>query len=380
MWFGPDYVVVAWRALGSGYTHLTGPATVKLYVYQWVGEWKGQFLRNIYNVGASFSVNGNSIDGSHYTNFQVTLEDNFFGILSDQCANVTDPFGNTYVVYGNTFDLYLYYKNESARVNWLPYTKSMDMGTNTLVPSLLSGDNFVAVGSYYNDNVHQSHVFTFLGNTFSDTPMTGTYGVTSGVSGKNYFTGANNYFINFFDFTQSGTTVYLTKTTFSYLNEEKKWLYSNNIGTYSGQNGNFYSPSYWYGANSYALALAGQNPEYIYRWDLTYSNFFRDNDNTNSILGFWDDNSYVFNIDNSMIRLVDYHVNGRALRFDGNNWIFSVNHTTNNPGSVGDGPDFIVSSSSANQTRYLSTFNPNTLAWLQTSPAPYVTPTIKVVN
>ena len=43
-WIGEDYVVVAWRELGSGATHDNNSRNVKLYVYQWVGEWKEQFF------------------------------------------------------------------------------------------------------------------------------------------------------------------------------------------------------------------------------------------------------------------------------------------------------------------------------------------------
>ncbi len=371
MWFGPDYIVVAWRALGSGGSHNAGNSPVRVYIYQWVGEWKSTFIHTIFNIKANFVTDQGSITAVHYNDFQVVMEPNF-------CAILAKPY--------SYHELYIIYKDDSRRGKWWMYgtfngieppstnPKLLDLGSER--PTLLSGEDFVAVGSYANDNTYRSHVYTFIGDNFMDTPMTGTYGVSSGNSGKNYYTSANNYFINFYDLRPFPLPSLLPQITLSYLNEEKKWMYSivpTGLG-YAGYNGSFYSPSTWFGSQSFAVAMAGQNPEYIYRWDINYLNFIRDNGGS-SLFGYWDDNSYVFNIDNSLVGFVDYHVNRKGARFDGNNWLVSSNYTAAQPRSVAVGMDFMVNGSSDNTKLYLSEFNPNGSYWTQSiinSPSPAV--------
>jgi large repetitive protein len=181
LWFGQDYVVVTWRALGSGGSHLTGASTVKIYVYQWVGEWKKSFLQTITGVTATFDgvdFNGNPVplDASHYENFQVVLEDNFFAVLQ-----------------GN--NLFIWNKKESARGDWIGYTRTNDYGAGK--PTLMSGNNFVAVGSYQDDSTHPCHLYTFQG----DKP--GYYlvenwkdNILNQTIGDHFYTSANNYFIS----------------------------------------------------------------------------------------------------------------------------------------------------------------------------------------
>src|SRR5690606_20879570 len=77
LYFGADYVVVAWRELGTGGTHETTGKDVKLYVYQWVGEWKEQFLETIENVKLNHEGNH-----KYYVDFKVVTEDRFFAVLS----------------------------------------------------------------------------------------------------------------------------------------------------------------------------------------------------------------------------------------------------------------------------------------------------------
>lgn len=359
MWFGPDYVVVAWMLPPSTNcsTRQCDPSPVKLYVYQWVGEWKETYLTTIDNVIGDWENNpstGNQNDGVTYIDFQVVLENNFFGVLTRPSASA------------NNYNMYLYSKSESVRGGWdlyNNYAPSYDMGAGR--PSLISGENFVAIGSHSNVSAYPNRVFTFSGNTFSASTLAVPYPQSSGANSFNYFTSANNYILDFFDTEViSPSVIYDPKITFSFLNEEKKWTSTNVPQIYSGYAGSFYSPSNWYGANSFAVAMAGQNPEYIYRWDLTYSTFTRDN-GAGSLFGGWDDNSYVFNIDNSTIGLADYLANGRAARFDGNNWLISPNYLTASSGQIGFGPDYMVACTSSDVTMY--SYNPNLSSWVPSS-------------
>jgi hypothetical protein len=96
-WIAEDYVVVAWRALGANNSHDTNPKEVKLYVYQWVGEWKEQFLQTISSVALSGSTSAANLN---YNNFQVVTQPKFFAVLSS--------------VTNGSFTLFIRYKDETT--------------------------------------------------------------------------------------------------------------------------------------------------------------------------------------------------------------------------------------------------------------------------
>jgi hypothetical protein len=77
VWIAEDYVVVTWRELSAG-NHATADRQVKLYVYQWVGEWKEQFLQTITGVALS----GAQSAYYDYKDFQVVIQKDFFAVLS----------------------------------------------------------------------------------------------------------------------------------------------------------------------------------------------------------------------------------------------------------------------------------------------------------
>ncbi|MFM7851425.1 MAG: hypothetical protein ACKO96_05760, partial [Flammeovirgaceae bacterium] len=93
-----------------------------------------------------------------------------------------------------------------------------------------------------------------------------------------------------------------------------------------------------------AIVMAANSPEFIYRWDLTYNNFYRDYKDVNNgeIFGSLPDHNPVRLINNSMAA-----VYGRLARFDGIHWYTDnvtshYNGYTDYPFSYGD--DFVVRS------------------------------------
>jgi hypothetical protein len=345
LWIGNDYVVATWRSLGVGGSHDTGPQTVRLSVYQWVGEWKEQFLQTISGI-KSYDNNINIEYYADYQDFKVVLEDGFFGVISGGV--------------GTNYDLWLYSKNESIRGNWLGRpSQSIDCGPCSGTaswpcansqPTLTSGSNFIALGTYQDDSTRPSHLFIFQGNSWQDVILNQT-------GGDHFYTAGPNYF---FSHNRVGTSG-LAEMNFSYLTEDKKWITKNwlNSLTFGGPN-----RSYWYGSNSFLVAMANNNPEFIYRWDLTHANFFRDD----NVLGAWADHSYVFNINNSQVGIVEKAVpsRGKTARFDGKYWYPSSDIQANWPYSFTYGEDFALWTYGNNGTiiyGYQRTFNPNTLNW-----------------
>ncbi|MBS1653495.1 MAG: hypothetical protein JSU05_01520, partial [Bacteroidetes bacterium] len=129
IWLSDDYAVVTWRQLGTGGTHDSNPRDVKLYVYQWVGEWKEQFLQTISGIRLEGDASGWNKD---YKQFQVVLQKNFFAVLS----RPSESYDN--------YQLFIRYKDANNRGQWSSQNITVDYGSG--VPTLLSGDNFIAVG------------------------------------------------------------------------------------------------------------------------------------------------------------------------------------------------------------------------------------------
>jgi hypothetical protein len=336
VWPGGDYVVVTWRAIGANNSHDSNPRDVKLFVYQWVGEWKEQFLQTIGNV----ALEGDANPYKNYKDFQVVLEANFFAVLSR-------PINDTY-------HFFLRYKDEKNRGNWLNYDAAVDYGSG--LPTLMSGSDFVVVGSNYDDSTHPCHLYTFQGNTWKDDVLNQT-------SGDHFYTASNNFFFSHNRVGTSGNA----EMNFNYLKEDKNWvtkpwLTSLTFGVSNLQN----NKSYWHSSNSLIVAMANDNPEYAYRWDLTYTNFFKDTKdiNNNDLFGRLSDDLPVHIINNSMVG-----INGRLARYDGKYWLTENITSTHNSifGSYFSyGDDIVVRPVEFVFPNYKGgrkIFNPNSLTW-----------------
>ncbi|HLG41526.1 MAG TPA: hypothetical protein VI461_17730, partial [Chitinophagaceae bacterium] len=339
VWLGEDYAVVTWRQLGSGNSHDDNPRDVKLCVYQWVGEWKEQFLQTISGV----SLEGDQTTGwnKDYKDFQVAIQKDFFAVLSRAGSS------------SNVYNLFIRYKDRNNRGVWSNYTTGFDYGTGT--PNLMSGTNFIAVGSFQDDATHPSHLFTFQGNNFKDDILNQSIG-------DHYYTSANNYFISH---NRAGVDGY-PEINFNYLTEDKKWT-TKNWGSWLEFSST--ATSYWYGENSMAICMANNNPEYAYRWDLTYTNFFRDaqDKNNNDLFGGLNDASRVFIINNSLVGIY-----GRLARYDGKDWSTATITSTYSGGNENGsffsyGDDYVVRpvelAVGYTYKGGRKTFNPNTLNW-----------------
>lgn len=301
-WIAEDYVVVAWRQLNTDGTHSNNPKQVKLYVYQWVGEWKEKFLTDISGVSLDNSAGDPYRD---YEKFEVSAEKDFFAVLSSGTSS-------SYVVR-------TYYKDESERGNWLYsgslYTDYGDIYDNRRL-SLVTGENFVIVGGDVETTAgHATTRWIFTKDGWIKTSIPSTEGKF------NFYSGTNNYVI-----THNTSPVDLNSSTnpsiqFSYVTEDRQWIdqvLPSNI-TFFG-----WDRSYWYPSGSFALVMADDNDEFVYRWNSTYTTFYRDSKdvNNNNLFGQRTDSSPVNIFGNSLVAVND----GLSYfaRFDGKYWYKST--------------------------------------------------------
>ena len=348
VWCAEDYVVTAWRKVGANNRHDTGPQDVKLYVNQWTGEWTEQYLRTVGNV-EMVNLPANDLDDYSnyaYKDFQVTVQKDFFAVLKRNG--------------GNAYSLFIEYKDEQNRGRWLEYyAGTLDMGDG--LPTLFSGENFVGVGPRQDlsagSSRYPTRLYTFQGNAWKEDTFHPTR--------RDYnYTAANNYLISQSGPLQRGggfppIEVVTPEFNFHVLSEDKKWtIKANSLPVFAAR-----EQSYWSASHGFALAIAGNHPEYIYRWDPTYTHFYRDD----VLGGFKDEWTYTYMPGNSLVGLVDGYsaslTKAIAARFDGVAWRTSTSEMKYY-NSFGD--DFFLVGLLGNTT-YRRTYNANTLTWEHTA-------------
>lgn len=288
VWIGEDYVVVAWRELNGDDSHNRGHKKVKLYLYQWTGEWKEQFLGDISNVELETDLNMGAngiLYRSNYKEFQVVLQKNFFAVLSRTSTTA--------------FLLNIYSKSEVISQQWGNSTDIVSQGTGSEIPTLLSGESFVAVGTQQSGGI-VTHTYT--GAVWRrEVINTGT--------GDYFYTATNNY-IWAHDEDGSPDKLYL-----HYLREDKKWQTQQVGSTQAFHSAN--RGTRWYASNSFVLGMIDGQNEFIYQWDPSYGSILR-----TDVLGGLNDQSPVALLNDNMIAIIN-----KVARFDGVNW----NVTTTNP-------------------------------------------------
>ena len=340
VFIGEDYTAVIWRELGSNGSHDGSAKGLVLYVYTWDGSWKEQYIAEL---GTAQLTDGEP-DFKDYKDFQVTVQKDFFAVLTHNSPN-------------NLYNLSIVSRSQWNRSYWNDYTNYWNFDYGGGLPTLMSGTNFVAVGPNQEDGNHPGNIFTYTGDTWVRSPMNlavGTYD----------YTGCNNYFIaqKRARFLSTGVELY-----FNYLTEDRKWV-TKKLDNSLIYDNRAEGQSYWTSANNVAIVMAQNNPEYAYNWDYTYNTFFRnDRDiNNQALFGQLNDAAPVFIMDNGLVG-----INGRIARFDGWDWHTDNITSTINFGAIpyyAYGDDFVVRpvSSIINTPNYrggLKVYDPNKAQW-----------------
>ncbi|MBL1215605.1 MAG: hypothetical protein HND52_19720 [Ignavibacteriae bacterium] len=330
VWLHQDYVVVSWRNTLD---------QVKLYVYEWDGEWIESYL-------GRFDI---EMDGE-FQNYNISMEKDFFAILSN--PNVR-----------SNSTLRLFHRDETKRSGWSgPYTQTIYKIDNSDV-DLRTGDNFAAICYSYGDLTYVD-AYSIENNNWTNTLTFNeqTIKIAGEFVRKSIYISANlNYLTAHFNYYSAND-----KIRFYLLNYDNQWQLKNQKDL--SFKTNLAGKGRWYPSSFYTVGLIDGPAEQIYSWNEDYTQF-----NIDDAPGFVDDGSWVYNI-NAMIGMKesDDNYNGQALRFNGLNWIISpldpsLNYTYSH---MSFGEDYVLDKngvSSQDENWDIFTFNPNSLQWSNTT-------------
>jgi hypothetical protein len=286
IWMGEDYAVVCWRQETSNGGHDEAARPVRMFVYQWLGEWKEVYQQSVGNVEAILSHSFPL--AFEYKNFSVSTSDDFFSLM--------------YNVTGNTYRCFMFRKNPATRGGWVSFSRDLDVGPGK--PTLIVSDKYVAVGTEERD----IFMFTYNGSGWNESTIEQT------PWGSNFdYTGENNFLIR-----QREAEIFPvldSEIAFSYLTEDKNWVtrYLSSSLTSNGLGG-----SLWYSSRGMAFTMAANAKERVYRWSGDYNTFYMDvQDNYgNDLFGSQDHAKKLSMIDNAFIATGQ----GWLARFDGVEW------------------------------------------------------------
>jgi hypothetical protein len=289
VWVADDYTVVAWRQLGSGGVHTDAAQNVKIFAYQWVGEWKGQELATLNNV--ILTGDNNTKD---YKDFYVVTQPDFFGIMSRATSSST------------SFNVWVYQKSREVRAAWDNKVQtSIALGSGT--PYFSAGNHYVVAGiPERNTTFTGGRIFSQRGDSW----QMETLGIT--LNGKYNYGAANNFI---FSQHYNSPTPSTTKFDFHYLSEDRKWNIKTLNSTLTFLSNKI---SNWNCSESMAFNVNdGHFSEYVYRWSIDYNTFFRDANNKlgNHMFPDVTGTPPAFVVDNSLVG-----IKRNAARFDGKEW------------------------------------------------------------
>lgn len=301
IYMGPDYAVVIWQNLPKIFSSIPiqtyEPRPSYVQIYTWDGEWVQQNIGSIGDIRVSYDIDRYEI--------KATLQKDHFALLVRQADN--------------DFKINLFHRNEGKR-GWEYYSENVELEDGRVVHAqyldelfLSGGPDHVAFSSLGSERLY---FYTWRGNYwdkdlhFHTTPAGYAY------------TGSSNFVI-----------AHNTRTG---LGDDDFWMHYRREDGYWEEKafpGNFAADdnrseehredwTYWHSAPGYAIAMADDNPEYIFDWDLEYDHITR-----KTLVGTTDYYP-VFTQSNSLFHIntmgedeFDEDVSGYFFRFNGKNWL-----------------------------------------------------------
>lgn len=309
LFFGPDYVVVLWRAVNTHYlnhfpfgeslTYISEPRPSYVQIYTWEGEWVKQDIGSIGELRLSHDIDKHEI--------RVTLQKNHFALLLKQ--------------QDKNFIINLFHKNSGKR-GWEHYSENFTMEYGRGAEAqylgelfLTSGSNHVAFSSQSSDRLF---FYTWRGASWHKS-------IKSHTSPAGYsYAGHSNYIIA--HNTRTDMAPGIDHFWFYFLSENGVWREKpfpgnfNAGGNYSTRRRDNYT--IWHSSPSFALVMADDNPEYIFKWDTEYENITRE---TLFKVGdrdpvYWRSNS-LFNVSNKEEKKFEGLTYSTFLRYNGKDWL-----------------------------------------------------------
>lgn len=257
-------------------------------------------------------------NGERLKDFSAVLENNAYGFLFDK---------------GTTADLYMFHLNKDGRTWKEQINTNLYVGDGSEPPVLMSGDDFIAVGS--------RHIGRIDGFVWNGTSWNAGIPITQG-AGHYYYAATNNFILSL---NKNGGSDMITGTSHQdnyyihYLDAEKKWRTKSWSAAADPHIGGIQSRSQFYPSNSMTGIVAADNPELFLRWDTNYNLIGVDN-----VLGSYNDEFPIQPIANSMFTLHSsfYGMPLKSARFNGVNWnVSSLPSSSNYYAKLNFGEDML---------------------------------------
>ncbi|UOY08374.1 hypothetical protein L0P88_07400 [Muricauda sp. SCSIO 64092] len=263
----------------------------------------------------------------------------------------------------NKGSVYLFHKKQDG-VDWLQTSYrniTVESGSADYPnedPVLLAGEDFVAVGT---NRPGRLLTYTWNGNGWNSKSI-------SQGTGQFYYGAANNFIVAL---DEDGGSDWITGVNHAdnyyihYLDAEKQWHTKSWSAAADPHTQGTHDPSYLYASNSMLGFMAGNQEEYILRWDMDYNLIAVDD-----VVGQHTDTYPLLPVMNNVFMLLKSSPNGpygptKGLAFDGSNWSLEPFDPINVSYDYALWKNKVLTKRNGNP--YIHRYNPNTDQWTHNS-------------
>ncbi len=237
-----------------------------------------KFMKSKTSVGGlhTFKVNRSTWNGQNWVEDAHVISD----IIKDEYPSGRIWLENFQTVFGKDYYAFLYTNGVYSNVHlfhlkpngheWeYRYVKQIIVGAGT--PSLLSGDDFVAVGTHHNGTIFR---YTWDGEDSWKSDL-----IQQG-AGQYYYGATNNFILSLNEdggIDMKTNAIHEDNYYIHYLDLEKKWVTKSWSAAADPYIAGIEKPSFFYPENSMSGFVADDNPEFYLRWDTNYNLLVPDN-------------------------------------------------------------------------------------------------------
>ncbi|MBL0684177.1 hypothetical protein [Aquimarina mytili] len=321
-----------------------------------------KFYKSKTSVGGlyTFKVNRSSWNGKNWVEDEYVIPD----IIRDEYPNGQIWLENFQAVFGKDYYAFLYTNGVYSNIHlfhlkpnghyWESrYLTKLIVGGGT--PSLLSGDNFVAIGTHLNGTIYR-YIWDGEDSWKSDLIQQGP--------GQYYYGATNNFILSLNEdggIDMKTNAIHEDNYYIHYLDLENKW----NTKSWSAAADPFIAgiekPSYFYPENSMSGFVADDNPEFYLRWDTDYNLLVPDN-----IFGAHLDANPIIPTGSGMAVLQSYFYQAPLFfnRFNGIEWKGFIPLSSAHYSKPAYGEDIMTfqNQGGANSAGY-AMYDPNSNSW-----------------
>ncbi|UII32247.1 HNH endonuclease [Fulvivirga ulvae] len=322
VWQGNNFVLAGWHELDADGKAKKSGAAFKLQAHTWDGRWISRDIFNINNVVYEY--------GS-YRDIQVVAMGDYFAFLKKTSSQ--------------SYSFYAYHKDPQRPGEWVSFGQSFDLGGGQ--PTLMGGDNFVAVGEREDGDLH---IITWDGHGWEKK-------VIAYAGNKEVFnyTAANNYIIRHSTYGSDDVELY-------HVNGKREWTRSKFPETYEVDT----HPDdlvRWYASNSFAVLIGESlflnSNKFIFNWDGNY------NVNQRTDIDIQDNDAIINIVGNDLVAFKFPQTQIKAYRYDGGQWrsTSGMQYIYAAFSAPSYGEDIILYTDKDSGIGKRNIYNPNTSTW-----------------